>query len=274
MTKINGFRLGASVVWGLVLTSSNAFSVVGRAAKDVDQSDYPAVCRITITGTNDSEDVGSQICSGTLVASNKVLTAGHCFGRQFSLSDHNVSVDCGNSNASASRVDVPQSSSQWKSSQVPVSNSDYAILTLDSRLPVSVMPIAKNPGLYFSSGSSASRALQSGVHCQVLGFGKDNSGNTGSLHLASLDSLQTLLSATDTPGRGVLFPRNTIYASANGAELPVSVAEGDSGGPLLCQAVGRGWELVGINGRYLEDARHKKICDGFMGAWLAPVSNP
>ncbi len=251
-----------------ILGTPRAFAVIGNGSQEVDQNHYPPVCKVTITSNND-DDGRFAICTGTLITPNTVLTAGHCFGQSFSLGENNVDVSCGHGrNAGVKNIALPTQKSQWESEQIPNSNSDYAILTLNSSLKkITPFPVAKDPSLYFQPSTNSAGSLNPGVHCMALGFGKDPSGDLGNLRQANLDSVQIAITATNSPA----FPINTIISSNQGNALPVSVSEGDSGGPLICQAPGSNPQLVGVNSRYRIDAKGQIIYNEFTPTWQVPL---
>lgn len=256
-----------------LLSSKPSFAIVGTDIKEVAPETYPFACLIKIENSDDE-----QICSGTLISSTQVLSAGHCFGKNATKYSANISVTCGKSAPRAiANLQLPEAALWYveiNGFEKPFQNSDYSVLTLDSAIPkeeIEPMPIAKS-GLGYIQGQ-----INQKPHCKILGFGTDNSGQMGTLHEGSTDDLPLILFDEEAPfsdisGR-IFYRKNTLINKNGGQEITPSFGVGDSGGSLICQIPGSPAQLVGIIGSYagLQNQRNSRVLNVYTPAWLVPL---
>ena len=171
------------------------------------------------------------MCSGTLIAPDVVLTAGHC------IETHPVevivgSVELARPGGVAIAVKSATAYPSWKSSY------DVGVLVLEHPAPVKPRAIA--------SACTAKEHLVDGAEVRVVGFGlttPDGSGMNTALHQAMLPVLDA--SCTGDPAcEPSVAPGGEFTAGGGG----VDSCFGDSGGPLYI-ASGHGEALIGVVSR-------------------------
>jgi|GEM_PF-2913112 len=243
--------------------------IVGHGATRATPSDYPTTCFLEITDSD--SDFVSQ-CSGTLIASNRILTAGHCFGKYFSLYRSQVDIRCGGVYMGrVLKVDLP-ANGDWVEGgsgqgQIPRTNKDMAQVSLAFDTEISPLPTAASIDDFFVSqtvGQVVDSAtldlglpLKAGVTCYVAGYGKNPRGGHGVLYTETLDP------------RSVHFQAGVIQITEpGGGALTTSVDHGDSGGSLVCQSEGHASALVGVTvGISMSTNGRTRLRNYFAPAW-------
>ncbi len=216
----------------MALLTHSAFASVGNQVKKLDVKEFSAVCRLTIT-----DNYGNYgICTATVVSSNQLLTAEHCFHHS-DLDRLVVVATCGNQ-----ELDSFISIQKFRKNAKDNSGYDLAIIKTSEPIQnIAPISITKFPEMYILKPT-----------CRVLGFGKDEHGRTDDLR--GFDLLNERL---------YLFkeaPQNIKMSSKLGPVLQNTVTEGDSGGPLLCRMTDNSpWELLGVNSNYHQVKGSKEI---------------
>ena len=245
-------------ILGLVGTS--AWAIIGSPVNSVLPMDAPSVCQITINQYN-----VENLCTGTLISPTRIMTAGHCFGRQFVLDYRAVNARCGGIDVgSIKSVKIPDTNNDnlWVNDTQPTHPEDIATIELSRPALTAPSDYAKSESDYFGTNTRS----DIGVRCKIMGFGIDNWGVTGNLHEADVTNLAINFVATD---RGQL-QGGVIYIAPNGAPfLPISADHGDSGGPLFCSRDNGSFKLVAVMGGFTFARNQRKRAWNFMNPiWL------
>lgn len=171
---------------------------------------------------------GFQYCGGTLVDSDKVVTAAHC---TVGKSPSSITVVGGREDKESNKGTVAAVRSIWIHPDFTDirSGADISMLTLSRNLPYEQAAIAgvKDAALY-----------QPGVVGLILGWGRTSEDGNASRYL--LAARVPLVSDRDCQAAYPAFDRTSMVC----AGLPqggVDTCQGDSGGPLVVDKV-----LVGI----------------------------
>lgn len=235
-------RRGLIVVLSLV-TAMLALPAVARPAAAVvwgeEVTDSPgAVVALTLTGGMAGGDQGQgapasaagQICGGTAVADDLVLTAAHCFhGESGLLSRQPADVQ-----VIAGRVDLDEDGGVAATGTALYVHPDYE--GRRSRYDVALLRVAQPLGVEWQVLATAdAEPLGSGVQTRVLGWGLTESGppRPTALHQAVV----TVSSRADCRAAYAGTLDDAVHLCAGGggtADTPAADAcAGDSGGPLL-----------------------------------------
>lgn len=177
----------------------NACGTLGLNTRIIDgtacsESGSPVV-KIVVQFTDGTEG----LCSGTMITTDDVLTAAHCFFN--SVASGFVEI---NSQRVAIKEIINHPEIGINEENLAVFN-DVAIVRLQSPLAVPILPIL------------SSRGLQSGDIISIYGYGLDNQGETDTLRSGEM--------------RVGNVSANHIFAPFNG--VGSNTCNGDSGGPAI-----------------------------------------
>lgn len=232
--------------------SNASVEIIGEGAKSVREKENPALCKVEIQ-VQDQDGEGLDTCSGTLVGSNEIATGGHCFKRDFELSNAQVTVTCGGKSHAVVKVELPPRR-YWMDENRPYPAYDYARVTLKKPAP-NPLRRAKDESSYFNEDGS----VKPQVRCWVAGYGVNPRGGVGSLYVAELSAQR------------IAYSGGMVQVSdPQGKDLRVSVDHGDSGGSFYCQAENQPIELVGVTVSYQkrDQKDSHRLTNNFAAIWL------
>jgi len=188
--------------------------------------DYPSVADILYNAPNGNR---ATLCSGTLIAANAVLTAGHCVVNQTPKQvyfQHAGLFDIQSSVPNEHYSLPPPQSNQ------PIT-ADLAIIFL--KTPVTgILPASMNESGRVASGQSA----------QIIGFGQRDSGASSLAGIKVAGTITTEVCGGNEAGKDLI-----CWTYDQGGVLTISGSTtcfGDSGGPLFADSGDGTWRLAGI----------------------------
>ncbi|MEZ4318920.1 MAG: serine protease [Myxococcota bacterium] len=204
-------------------------------------------------------DNGYQVCTGTLLAPDVVVTAAHC-----SVGLNITHVITGSTNVAQSGTWIPVVAEHVHPTYSDNGGSDIAVFELGFDSP--------DPAITIASGCMANQAIHDGAPAAIVGFGAISyDGNTGTTRMheafstirdadCSEDYVEGQYTTCD-PG---LRPGKELFAGGYG----IDACFGDSGGPLYVGDAYGQWYLAGVTSRGSNDA-YGNPCGGG-GVWVRP----
>ena len=229
-------RAGIAAVAALVALTGTAAADPGDVSTQVingsraSTKDFPFAVFLQRPGAKDS------FCGGSIVAPNKILTAGHCADNaKFEADDPaRIQVVAGRDDKQTTAGVVAQATKivvhpEWTKSQGL--RFDFAVITLDRRLPFKPIPLA---GLHDGS------LYKPGNKPTVLGWGDiDNKGTSSRFLLKANLPIQPDRECTETYGPEFYQPSSMMCAGDLTGKQDGCF--GDSGGPFVFRG-----KLVGV----------------------------
>ena len=223
--------------------------IVGGDAASTDE--FPFVAKIIYSGSQ----VG---CTGSLIAPDKVLTAGHCVARYDRLS-------VGFGNTRAIRPDYPVAR-KILHPEYSIQVNDIAILQLES-------PITTIQPVPILTLEDELRYAPSGGRVAAVGWGSTHPSGDGDLPgtlqkitdipVYTAEDCKQVLDDLRDQGKKPQAPRIHEKVLCAGEENR-AIGGGDSGGPLLVQTP-TGWAQVGVLSQGTRDPSPQTVT--YMGQW-------
>lgn len=180
--------------------SNNACASLGLNTRIINgttcATDGSPVLSLTLVSRNGN----ASLCSGTLITSSQILTAAHCFVTEDVLS---VYTEVDGERVFGSRVRVHPNA--VVNAAAGKAENDVAVLTLEKSVNRPTVPLI------------TSEAPEKGDRFAIFGYGKDSSGNVGTLESGEM--------------RITEVTRTSIVANYDGEGS--NTCNGDSGGPAL-----------------------------------------
>jgi secreted trypsin-like serine protease len=197
-------------------------SVIGGTPASIEQ--FPYVASVLTPNT---------LCTGTVISSTRVLTAGHCVGAPSTMTVRTQSPSSfsgGETFGVASIAYAPGFAHQFE--------NDLAILTLQA--PTTATPIQ------VADANENSAYTRSGIPLSVAGFGNRNPLLVGKPRIGELTATTVQTRFCPLPvwaicdsGRKVGTAFRRFHRKVKHRKVKAAVCSGDSGGPLVANTRGR-----------------------------------
>lgn len=192
----------------------------------------------------------SHVCGGTIIASQWILTAAHCFPGMYAQNLGNWKVCPG----TITLNNIPNKFSVSKiilNEQYDDTSHDYDIALMKLSSPVTY-GVTIQPACL----PSFDQTFADGTSCWITGFGKtsETSGVSTSLMEANVQLISTNECNSGNVYSGAITDRMLCAGKLSGG---LDSCQGDSGGPLVCQVDDR-WYLYGVTSWGVGCARKNK----------------
>jgi trypsin len=223
-------------------------------------ADYPYAIFLT-------DPSGFQFCGGTLVATNKVVTAAHCTDGR---SPSSTRVVWNREDKFSSAGKVAKVSGIWIHPNYTgyVRGYDVSVLTLGTDLPGPYLPLARDQALYAPDTVAT-----------ILGWGTTGSGGEDSRYLLKA-TVPVSSDAACRTAYGTSYMPNAMVC-AGYAKGGVDTCQGDSGGPLIAggqligdTSWGHGCALAGYPGVYGRIASYYDVLTAQISPPAETPANP
>jgi hypothetical protein len=218
-----------SVLLVSTLSATSSFAVVATKAQYLNPKTAPlSVCYIKIWSQGSDDTMTGQptsACTGTMIETNRVLTAAHCIDSLKTAA--RSSVVCGNNDKEFS-VQGYAVNPDYFSNKFGENRHDVALLDISGSDKQGKGYIA--PMALATTEAEVTEALQNPSQCELWGYGRgddsadDNSWGTlrgAVITYFSPSEMESVLDTTPNPQEIDLSP--------------VHAAPGDSGGPIICK---------------------------------------
>ncbi|MPY77778.1 MAG: trypsin-like serine protease [Actinophytocola sp.] len=217
-----GVAVVTLVVAGLSMAHAEPEQPAIVGGQDADIDDYPFAVALRFASS------GEQFCGGTLVASDKVVTAAHC---TVSQQPGDLTVVSGRTELSSDEGTESEVTDIWvhPNNGTDGANYDVAVLTLADPVEQQVADLAEPDDPAYKPKTKAT----------VLGWGDTSEGGQSTDHLQQVEvPITTDEYCSDAYGAEY---RKTGMVCAGLREGGKDACQGDSGGPLVV-----GTRLIGV----------------------------